>query len=263
MANILAEICEYKRDVVQKARRERSEDALLKDAKHMAAPRGFCDAMKRKTDTQQAALIAEIKKASPSKGLIRPDFEPRAIAEIYEQSGATCLSVLTDERYFQGHNDYIAQVKTAASLPVLRKDFMLEPYQIAESRAINADAVLLIMAALSNAQAAELFAAAKELGMNVLVEVHNKEELDRALSLPLEMLGVNNRNLKTLEVNLQTSHDLAPYIPETAIKIAESGIKSAMHIEQLQKTGIYAYLVGESLMLQKDIGEAVKRLLGQ
>ena len=156
---------------------------------------------------------------------------------------------------------YIGQVKSVCELPILRKDFMLEPYQIVESRALDADCILLIMAALSDAQAAELFAAAEELGMNVLVEVHNKEELERACKLPLHMLGVNNRNLKTLEVSLDTSHQLAPYIPDSAVKIAESGIKTHADIEALQKSGFYGYLVGESLMAQENIGQAVDRLL--
>lgn len=263
MADILAEICEYKREHIIKQKRERAEDSLLRDAKHMDAPRKFHSALKAKADGQQAALIAEIKKASPSKGVIREDFNHRSIAETYAKHGATCLSVLTDERYFQGSDAFIAEVKTVCELPVLRKDFMLEPYQIVESRAIEADCILLIMAALSDGQAAELFAAAEELGMNVLVEVHNREELDRSLKLPLHMLGVNNRNLKTLEIDLRTSHSLAPHIPSSVLPIAESGIRQHCDIEDLQKSYIYSYLVGESLMSQADIGSAVDRLLGK
>ena len=262
MTDILAEICEYKREHITRQRRERSEDSLLRDAKDMAAPRGFHKNLKAKADAEQIGLIAEIKKASPSRGLIRADFNPKHIAETYAKHGATCLSVLTDERYFQGSDEYITAVKSVCDMPVLRKDFMLEPYQIVESRALDADCILLIMAALSDAQAAELFAAATELGMSVLVEVHNREELDRASSLPLHMLGVNNRNLKTMEVSLDTTLELAPHIPSGAVQIAESGIKTHSHIQRLQDAGIYSYLVGESLMSKLDIGGAVDELIG-
>ena len=261
MKDILAEICDYKREHITKQRRERAEDSLLRDARDMAAARGFHAALKARVEAREIGLIAEIKKASPSRGVIRADFDHRRIAEVYAKHGATCLSVLTDERYFQGADAYIAEVKEVCGLPVLRKDFMLEPYQIVESRALGADCILLIMAALGDGQASELFAAARELGMNVLVEVHNREELDRACRLPLDMLGVNNRNLKTLEVDLATSHTLAPHIPEGAIRIAESGVKAHGDITDLQKSGFYSYLVGESLMSQADIGTAVDQLL--
>lgn len=263
MADILHEICEYKRTHITAQKRERSEESLLRDARDLARARPFHARLKAKVASERTGLIAEVKKASPSRGVIREDFDHRRIAETYEKHGATCLSVLTDERYFQGQDVFVAEVKAASSLPVLRKDFMLDPYQMVESRAIEADAVLLIMAALSDAQAAELFAAAEELGMSVLVEVHNQPELERACKLPLHMLGVNHRNLKTMEIDLDISRQLAPQIPPGAVRIAESGIRTNADIEQLRKAGFYSYLVGESLMNQDDIGAAVDRLIGE
>ena len=208
------------------------------------------------------ALIAEVKKASPSKGIIREDFEPTEIAQAYESAGASCLSVLTDTPYFQGEDEYLEQIKEVVSLPLLRKDFMLVPYQIYESRALGADCILLIMAALQDKQARELYGTAKDLGMDVLVEVHNQEELDRAMLLSPDLVGVNSRNLKTLEVNIQTAHDLIRQMPEGVFKIAESGIHSNNDIKELIASGAHGFLVGESLMKQENIVEATKNLMG-
>jgi indole-3-glycerol phosphate synthase len=259
MADILADICATKREHIAHQKKERSEAALLRAAESVDAPRGFMRALQAK---KEFALIAEIKKASPSRGIIREDFEPRALAEAYENGGAACLSVLTDAPYFQGDDAYIAQVKSVCALPVLRKDFMLEPYQIIESRALGADCVLLIMAALGNSQVEELFAAAQAMGLDALIEVHNEAELDRALErLNPPMIGVNNRDLKTLEISLEVSKRLAPRMPADVLKVAESGIYANSELQELRKSGFNTFLVGESLMREKDVAAATKKLL--
>lgn len=213
-------------------------------------------------DQNKPALIAEVKKASPSKGLIRADFNPAEIASCYERAGAACVSVLTDTPYFQGEDAHFLAVKEAIKLPVIRKDFMVEPYQIYESRALGADCILLIMAALSTEQAQEMHGLAVELGMSVLVEVHTEEELHAALTLNPHMVGVNSRNLKTLDVDLQTARDLLTQIPADIIRVAESGIFGFTELDNLFQGGYNAFLVGESLMRQDDIETAVHRLLG-
>ena len=210
----------------------------------------------------KVALIAEVKKASPSKGVIREDFEPTEIAQAYKTAGASCLSVLTDTPYFQGQDEYLEQIKEVISLPLLRKDFMLVPYQIYESRALGADCILLIMAALQDKQARELYGTAKDLDMDVLVEVHNQEELDRAMLLSPDLVGVNSRNLKTLEVDIQTAHDLIRQMQDSVFKVAESGIYSNNDIKELTTSGAHGFLVGESLMRQENIVEATKKLMG-
>lgn len=260
--NTLDKICADKREHVAARKREASLSYLEQLALAQTPPRGFRQAIEKKVRSGNIALIAEVKKASPSKGLIRADFDPATLAMAYEAGGATCLSVLTDEPYFQGHDDYLKAARTAVNLPVLRKDFMLDPYQVIEARALGADCILLIMAALSDEQAAELEEVAHALGMSVLVEVHDAPELERALKLQTKLLGVNNRNLKTLEVTLQTAADLAAMIPEGHIKVAESGISTQADIEKLRGFGYGCFLVGESLMREADVTAATRKLLG-
>lgn len=258
MHNVLSEICDAKRAHISAQKILRPENELLASLKHLSPTRGFIKNLER----HHIGLIAEIKRASPSRGIIRTDFDPAALAVAYEAGGAACLSVLTDVPYFKGDDSYLAAARNAVKLPVLRKDFMLDVYQVAESRMLGADCILLIMAALSDAQAAELEAAAHELGMDVLVEVHDEEEMTRALRLSSVLVGINNRNLKTLEVNLATSETLVKLIPEGRIAVCESGISTYQDIGRMQKAGINCFLVGESLMSQKDVALATKKLLG-
>lgn len=263
MTNSLADICAAKREHVKQQQSKISIGMLEERAKATSKPRGFIQALRRKVESGAFGLIAEIKKASPSKGLIRADFNPAKLAMAYEQGGAACLSVLTDEPYFQGNDAYLAQARDAASLPVLRKDFMLEPYQVLESRALGADCILLIMAALSDAQAAELEAAALQLGMDVLAEAHDEAELARALRhLKTTLVGINNRDLKTLRVDLATSERLAKEIPGHILAVCESGIATHADLERMKRAGMGCFLVGESLMRQNDVAAATRLLLG-
>ena len=263
MTDTLSQICEKKRAHVLARKKKVSESELLAACKRAGPTRWFAENIRFRVEKKQPALIAEIKKASPSKGLIRQDFSPPALADAYARGGATCLSVLTDIPYFQGDDAYLAAARAACQLPVLRKDFMLDPYQITESRTLGADCVLLIMAALSNAQAAELHAAARELGMDVLVEVHDEAELARALThVPSRLLGINNRSLKTLAVDLATSERLAPLMPEGYTRVCESGIGTPADIRRMQASGFHSFLVGESLMRQGDVTAATQSLLG-
>ena len=259
MSNVLEKICADKKDHIEIKKRERSLNDLKAMLEDQDLPRGFINAIQEKSKTQ-IALITEVKKASPSKGLIREDFNPVEIAKIYEANGAACLSVLTDEPYFQGHDDYFKTIRQAVTLPMLRKDFMIDPYQIYESRLLGADCILLIMACLNDAQVQELYDITTSLNMDALFEVHDEEELRRALRLSPKMLGVNNRNLKTLDVDLQTGLDLAAQIPDGIVKVAESGIYRHDHIQKFRDVGYSAFLVGESLMRQQDIGQAVINL---
>ena len=258
--NKLDEICANKRIEVAQRRAERSVTALDHRAVSQSAPRGF-EAALRKQAESGFALIAEIKKASPSKGLIRPEFQPTEHAMAYKAGGATCLSVLTDAPYFQGHEDYLKAARAACNLPVLRKDFMVDPWQVAEARSIGADAILIIVAALEDGAMAEIEAAAIERDMDVLVEVHDEAEMERAARLKSRLVGVNNRDLRTFVTDLANTERLAPLAPEGALLVGESGINSHDDCTRLAKSGVRTFLVGESLMRQDDVEAATRALL--
>lgn len=258
--NKLEEICANKRVEVGQRRAERSVTALDHRAAGRSAPRGFENAL-RKRANDGFALIAEIKKASPSKGLIRADFQPADHARAYEEGGATCLSVLTDAPYFQGHEDFLVEAREACSLPVLRKDFIVDPWQVAEARSIGADAILIIVAALDDSVMAEIEAAARERKMDVLVEVHDEAEMERAARLNSRLIGVNNRDLKTFTTDLATTERLVSLAPEGTLLVGESGINTHADCERLAAAGVRTFLVGESLMRQEDVAAATRNLL--
>jgi len=262
-ADALARICADTR--VETARRQRATSLAALQARIAAStdtPRGFARALRQAAAARGFALIAELKQASPSGGLIRPDFDPPALARAYEEGGATCLSVLTDTPHFQGETAHLIAARAAVPLPVIRKDFMLDPWQIHESRAMGADCVLLILAALDDARAIDLEAAAADLGMDVLAEVHNRAELDRALRLKTPLIGINNRDLKTLKTDLVITEALAAALPPDRFLVAESGIRTHADITRLAAAGARAFLVGESLLRQADVTAATRALLG-
>ena len=259
--NKLEEICANKAKEVAARKVARTIAELEAAASQQTAPRGF-EAALRKTAETRFALIAEVKKASPSKGLIRADFQPAAHAAAYESGGAACLSVLTDAPYFQGHEDYLVEARAACALPALRKDFMVDPWQCLEARSFGADAILIIVAALEDGAMQEIEAAAVELGMDVLVEVHNEEELERAVAtLKSRLIGVNNRDLKTFTTSLETTERLAKLMPEGAHVVGESGINTHADLQRLSKSGVNTFLVGESLMREADVAAATRALL--
>jgi indole-3-glycerol phosphate synthase len=263
MTDVLARICADKRVDIARRKAARPEAEIERLAQGAPPPRGFARALRATAGAGRRALIAEIKRASPSRGLIRADFDPAVLARAYRDGGATCLSVLTDTPYFQGEDAHLAAARAAVDLPVLRKDFTLDPYQVSEARMLGADAVLLILAALDDAMAARLNRQALALGLDVLAEVHDRAELDRALALDGAMIGINNRDLRGLEVNLATFEALAPHVPRDRLLIAESGIRTPADIARLSDAGARGFLVGESLMAESDVGAATRRLLAR
>ena len=262
-ADVLARICAETRLEVAHRKAAISVGKLRQGiAAQAERPRGFGEALKHATGAGRFALIAEIKKASPSGGLIRADFDPAKLACAYRDGGATCLSVLTNEPHFQGHDSDLVAARKAVALPVLRKDFILDPWQVFESRSLGADCILLIMAALSDEQARELEDAARSLDMDVLAEVHDRRELERALGLQTQLIGINNRDLKTLRTDLAVTETLAPLVPPDRFLIAESGIRNNADLQRLAAAGSFCFLVGEGLMRQPDVAAAVRELLG-
>jgi indole-3-glycerol phosphate synthase len=262
MDDILQRIVAVKHEEVAAARGRRPLAELRREAEARGDVRGFGAALRAKIAAGHAGVIAEVKKASPSKGVLREHFVPAEIADSYARHGAACLSVLTDERFFQGSAAYLQQARAACDLPVLRKDFVIDEYQVVEARAMGADAVLLIVACLEDAQMADLEACALALGLDVLVEVHDAAELDRALRLRTPLVGVNNRNLRTFEVSLDTTLGLLPRLEAGRLMVTESGIATAADVGRMQAAGVHAFLVGEAFMRAPDPGEALARLFG-
>ncbi len=261
MTGILAKIEAYKREEVAAAKCVRSRASIESDARSAPSPRGFLHSIERQLAIGNLALIAEIKKASPSKGLIRADFDPGKLACAYEAGGATCLSVLTDSPSFQGRPEYLTLARAVSTLPVLRKDFMYDPYQVAEARAWGADCILVILAAVDDELARDLEQSAQSFGMDALLEIHNERELERALRLHSRLIGINNRDLNTFETSLATSRRLAARIPADRIAVSESGIFSQQDVEYLVGLGISTFLVGESLMRERDVEAATRALI--
>jgi indole-3-glycerol phosphate synthase len=260
VSDILDRIVAVKREEIAAAKAKRSEASWRAEAESRADARAFVAALRAKIDSGRAAVIAEVKKASPSKGVLREHFVPAEIAASYERGGAACLSVLTDERFFQGATAYLQQARAACALPVLRKDFMVDAYQVFEARAIGADCILLIVACLDGARMADLEAQAHALGMDVLVEVHDRAELDRALRLKTPLLGINNRNLRSFEVSLDTTLDLLPHVPPDRLLVTESGILARADVRRMRDASVDAFLVGEAFMRAPDPGKALADL---
>jgi indole-3-glycerol phosphate synthase len=261
MSGLLAEICRKKREAVAAAKAARPLRRIEQDAARSPPARGFISTLERRIATQNHALIAEIKRASPSRGLIRADFSPAGLARAYARGGAACLSVLTDEPYFQGRPEHLQAARAAVELPILRKDFLLDPWQIAEARAMGADGVLLIMAALTDGEALALEAAAERWGMDVLVEVHDRAELARALRLKTRLIGINNRNLSTLQVDLRVTEELAREVPKDRLLVSESGLRTPQDLARMARAGARCFLIGESLMAEADVEAATRALL--
>lgn len=260
MTDILQKILARKHEEVDQRSRIRSLDSIRARAAHQPPTRGFTASMQRKLDAGEPAVIAEVKKASPSKGLIRKDFDPAAIARSYEAAGAACLSVLTDVDFFQGSNRYLAEAREACALPVLRKDFIVDPYQVYEARVIGADCILLIVAGLEDGPLVEMTNLAHDLGMDVLVEVHDIDELERALQADCDLVGINNRNLRDFSVSLDTTIELRDAVPPDRLLVTESGIASRADVARLRGAGVNAFLIGESFMRQRDPGAALKEM---
>ena len=261
MSDVLNRICAKKREHIAARRALVSDTEIQRRAAATGPVRGFAARIEDCLADDRYALIGEVKKASPSKGVIRPDFDPAILAQAYQAGGATCVSVLTDMPFFQGHDDYLAAARNACALPVLRKDFMLDPYQVYEARAIGADAILLIMAALPDDMAATLCSLAGSLDLDVLVEVHDADEMGRALKLDARLIGINNRNLKTLTVDIGIAERLAPQVPADRIVVAESGLSSRADLDRMAAVGARCFLIGESLMRRPDVAAATRTLL--
>ncbi|MBA6414081.1 indole-3-glycerol phosphate synthase TrpC [Parahaliea sp. F7430] len=259
---ILRKILARKAEEVRQRRSRESLAQLESRISEQSAPRGFATALSQRVAAAEAAVIAEIKKASPSKGVIRENFQPPEIATSYEKGGAACLSVLTDVDFFQGADSYLQQARAATNLPVIRKDFTVDPYQVVEARAIGADAILLIVAALEDAQMHELSQTAQEYGLDVLVEVHDRAELERALELPTPLVGINNRDLHSFDTSLQTTLDLLQHIPDDRVVITESGIHTIADVDLMREQGVHAFLVGEAFMRAPEPGEKLRELFG-